>query len=396
MSLHEGNDARVVAEVFDSGTAGKKEAIGPIRHRFVQGGVGLQGETAFSGHLKLIAEGGERDIKPGPTHEIGGGHCFDFFKTWREDCENRGHAFDGKHMSRESHRFFVGKHLVVLGAGYVGGEVARQGVARGMNVTVLTRNALKAEELRREGMTAVVADLASEEWHAKISAETDFVLNSVSSGGGGVEQYRRSYVEGMRSIGRWAQSGRPGRLVYTGSTSVYPQGDGALGDESCPTRGTNERTALLVEAEARLREANAFTHRVVLRLAGIYGPGRHHLLNQVLKQEPLAGDGTHRLNLIHRDDICGAVWACFESAQMPVDAVYNVSDGSPVTKRELAEWLAKRLELAPPEFDPTLPSPRRRMVPDRVIANHALQRELGWRPRYSDYRSGYEAILASR
>ena len=118
----------------------------------------------------------------------------------------------------------AGKRLIVFGCGYIGGEIARQAVARGMRVTGLTRNPVKAEVWRKSGIEMIIADLAARGWHEDIAGGADFVLNCVSSGGGGIAGYRRSYVEGMDSVLTWARDrGAVGTLVYTSSTSVYSQ-----------------------------------------------------------------------------------------------------------------------------------------------------------------------------
>lgn len=296
-------------------------------------------------------------------------------------------------MSSDTQRLFTGKHLVVFGAGYIGGEIARQAMARGMKVTVLTRNPAKASEFREQGMTVSEADLADHGWHGLISTEVDFVLNSVSSGGGGVEGYRHSYVEGMRSILKWAENVNVGTFIYTGSTSVYSQGAGVSVDEGSPTEPENERAALLIETEDMIRRSSEFARWFILRLAGIYGPGRHYLLEQLRRGEPLAGDGSHRLNLAHRDDICAAIWLTLGAPGSVASQVFNVSDGAPVSKAELMIWLAQKLNAPAPRFDPTLHSVRSRVVPDRIIVNSKLKRVLGWTPVFTDYRAGFAAIL---
>src|SRR3954470_7596774 len=113
----------------------------------------------------------------------------------------------------------AGKRLVIFGCGYVGTAVAGAAIARGMRVTALTRNAAKAVGLRTRGIETVIADLATSAWHEQIAGGADCVLNCVSSGGGGLEGYRRSYVDGMASILAWARRGGPAQtIVYTSST----------------------------------------------------------------------------------------------------------------------------------------------------------------------------------
>lgn len=286
----------------------------------------------------------------------------------------------------------TGKRLVIFGCGYIGAAVARQAVARGLRVTALTRNPLKAAELEKLGVATVVADLAGPDWHAQVAGGPDFALNCVSSGGGGIEGYRRSYVEGMRSVGQWAQErGAPGTLVYTSSTSVYPQGDGARVDEFAPTGAdAGERPAALVEAE---HLAQAIGRRsFILRLAGIYGPDRHYLLEQVRAGE-VAGRGDHRLNLAYRDDIAAAVWAALIAGNEVSGGIYNVADDAAATKGEVVTWLAQQMGLPVPHFTGQPAGGRRSVTPDRVIVNERIKRELGWRPRYATFREGYAEIL---
>lgn len=288
---------------------------------------------------------------------------------------------------------FRDRTLVVFGAGYVGGAVARQAVAAGLRVTALTRNPARAAELTSVGVNAVVADLASRDWHARVPVAADFVLNCVASGGGGLAGYQRSYVDGLRSILEWgATAARPGHLIYTGSTSVYPQGGGAAIDETAEpvAPGDDEPAAVL-----RTAEELALGWRgvgTVLRLAGIYGPERHHLLDQ-LRTSPaeLPGAGEHHLNLIHRDDICGGCWAAWTTGR---GGVFNLADNAAATRAEVVAWLAGQLGVPVPVFTGEAAPGRRRVTPDRIILNTKARDELGWEPLYPTFREGYAAILS--
>jgi nucleoside-diphosphate-sugar epimerase len=256
-------------------------------------------------------------------------------------------------------------------------------------------NEAKAAALSFEGVETVVGDLASDAWHARIAGGADFVLNCVSSSGGGLDGYRHSYVGGMKSVVTWAQTrGMAGTLVYTGSTSVYPQGDGARVDETATTAGAGERAALLLEAEAQLRTGTGACARwFVLRLAGIYGPGRARLLEQVRAGE-VSGCGRHHLNLAHRDDIVAAVWATFGALPAVKNEVFNVADDGAASKAEVAMWLAAKLGVPAPRFSDERAASRRSVTPDRVIANEKIKHTLGWTPRYPTFREGYEKILS--
>lgn len=289
------------------------------------------------------------------------------------------------------------KRLVIIGCGYLGAAVARQALAAGMSVEALTRNPDRARDLTDAGARTVVDDLAAHTWHEHIAPREALVLNCVGSGGGGLEGYRHSYVEGMQSVTAWARRGPAATIVYTSSTSVYPQGNGQIVDETASTTEAGETGRILLESEALLRDAaNACRRWVILRLAGIYGPDRHHLLDQVRAgATELPGSGHHHLNLAHRDDIVAAILASFSFSSERTGEIFNVADDAPATKAEVVAWLAGRLAMPCPRFSGGPASGRRGFVlpPDRIIANARLKAALGWRPRFPTFREGYAALL---
>lgn len=296
----------------------------------------------------------------------------------------------------------TGKTLVIFGCGYVGSALACAALERGMQVTALTRNPERGAALRALGVSVLADELASEAWHAAITMPVDFVVNTVSAADSTPEGYRRSYVDGMRSILAWLdRSGRRvGTFVYTSSTGVYPQGEGAEVDETAATEGASVTGRILVEAENLLRAAprTSIGRSFVLRLAGIYGPGRHYLLNALRAGTTgFSGSPATRMNLVHRDDAVGAVLACLQAPAEVGSDVFNVSDGAPATKGELLAWLAGEcgVAAAPTFVSAGVGSARKggEGTPDRVIVAGRIRRVLGWAPRFADYRAGYRAIL---
>lgn len=283
------------------------------------------------------------------------------------------------------------RSLVIFGCGYLGSEVARRALARGWRVTAVTRNETKARELAARGIDAVVGELASEEWHSRVGNEPAFALNCVSSGGGGLEGYRRSYLDGARSIAAWTR-GRATpleTLAYTSSTAVYANMRSGVVDETAPVGG-EARADILADTEAVLHGAAA--KRVcILRLAGLYGPGRHRIIDQV-RTGVVSGKPEHRLNLIHRDDAAAAVLAAFDAHASVGWEIFNVADDGAATRREIVEWLAKKLNVGTPSF--TEEETRRpRGSSDRVIANGKLKAQWGWRPEFATFREGYARLI---
>jgi nucleoside-diphosphate-sugar epimerase len=296
------------------------------------------------------------------------------------------------------------RQLVIFGCGYVGSAVARAATDRGWRVTAVTRNAAKALLLREAGIATVEADLTGDAWHDRVPAAPEFAVNCVSSGGGGLDGYRQSYVGGMASIVSWAaRHGPVDTMVYTSSTSVYPQDGGVLVNESAPTDAAAERGQILLEAERRLRDANegrggdgapaCWRRWFILRLAGIYGPQRQHLVEQVRSGE-VSGTGQAHLNLIHRDDAATAILGCLTAPAGVRDEIFNLADDGAATKAGIVDWLAGRLGVKAPGFSGLPAGERRTVTPDRIISNARIKERLGWRPHYPTYRDGYANLLS--
>jgi len=288
---------------------------------------------------------------------------------------------------------------MVLGCGYVGEALARRLLAAGCRVGGLTRNPGRAGHLRDLGLAPVIeARLDDDGWHPEAGSGFEAAVNCVSSAGGGLEGYRASYREGQRSALRWARETGVRRYVFTSSTSVYPQDGGVRADESADTSEAPPTGRVLLEAEGLLAQASAWLERwFALRLAGLYGPGRHAMLDRVLSDEgEIPGGGDHHLNMTHRDDAADAILRALAAESAP-SGVYNVADASEATKAEVVAWLAEAVGREPPRFNPerTPERVRRRggRMPDRVVDSRKARETLGWAPRYPDFREGYRAIL---
>lgn len=289
---------------------------------------------------------------------------------------------------------------MIFGCGYIGTALAEQLLAVGVRVGALTRNAEKAARLRALGLSEViVAELDDVAWYDQLSGSYESVVNCVSSAGGGIDGYRKSYLEGQRAILDWAKGRSIQSYLYTSSTSVYPQDGGVSVDETADISEAPPTGQVLCESEQLLADAaDTLGAWYVLRLAGIYGPKRHYLLDMLRSGESvIPGVGDYLLNLIHRDDVVAAICTALANSESASFGIYNVSDDQPETKAELVAWLAEQLGQASPRFDPEHVSPRLQRrggrMPSRHISNMKFRKTFGWSPKYESFRAGYRDLL---
>jgi nucleoside-diphosphate-sugar epimerase len=203
----------------------------------------------------------------------------------------------------------------------------------------------------------------------------DIVVHCASSSRGGADQYRQVYLDGVRNL--LLAFGRA-RVVFTSSTSVYAQTDGSIVTEESPAMPSRETGKILREAENLVLQSDG----CVARLAGIYGPGRSVLLRRFFTGEAvIEGDGERYVNQIHRDDAASALVRLLEAS---ASGVYNVSDDTPLSLREVYSWLAAHFGKAVPPTGP-VNNERKRGVTHKRVSNAKI-RALGWFPRYPSFR----------
>jgi len=174
-------------------------------------------------------------------------------------------------------------------------------------------------------------------------------------------------------------------LLYTGSTGVFGQRDGGDVDEGTPPAPASPAAEVLVLAEELvLGAARDGIRSMVLRLSGLYGPGRTWPVDRVRGGQIALGPGDGAwLNLCHLDDAVSAVLAGL--ARGGAGSVYHASDAEPVRRRDLVHWVSSRLGIAPPHL---APEARPSSLPDRRIRAERTRAELGLELRYPTFREG--------
>lgn len=295
-----------------------------------------------------------------------------------------------------------GKRLLILGCGYLGKILVADAVGKGMRVLAVSRNLDTLAEAEKLGADVFKGMVDEDSWHGAAGTDVDFVVNCVSSAGGGLAGYRQSYIGGNESFGRWSVgSGFSGNAIYTSSVSVYGDADGAWVDEASAPPPANERGELVRESELAFLRSTEAASLSVLRLAGLYGPGRHLMLNKLKLAEPeLAGWGNYFLNLVRIEDVASSVWAIFESERR-VAGTFTVVDDEPSRKEEIVAWICSRLGIATPHFtgkpDASGRSSRRfgenGCPANRRIRNESLKGVVDWQPRFPSFREGFADLI---
>jgi nucleoside-diphosphate-sugar epimerase len=285
--------------------------------------------------------------------------------------------------------------VLIIGCGYVGMPLGAELVKQGHEVVGLRRSTGAEAEFKAAGIKPLTGDITRAEQLAQLPAACDWVVNCVASSGGGAEDYQGVYLQGMRNLVEWLAAAPPKKFVYTSSTSVYGQNDGSVVKENSSTEPVAETAKILVETErvllaaARERKFPA----VILRLAGIYGPDRGHWLKQYLKNEArIEGTGARLLNMIHRDDVVGAIIAALKSGR--AGEIYNVADDEPITEWTFFKWLSDAVGRdMPPSVPEDSEAVRKRGVSNKKVSNRRLKMELGYQLKYPTFRQGYSAEL---
>lgn len=265
--------------------------------------------------------------------------------------------------------------IAVLGAGYVGSALATSAASAGHATWAVRRTAVPATG---DGVRWCCGDVTTGRIDGLPDA-LDVVAVTVAWGGSG--RYADVYPPAVTHAIALAQRTGARRIVYTSSTGVYGGRDGAWVDESSPRLGEGEGNAALIHAEDLLLEAGLPVH--VLRVAGIYGPGRDPRA-RFRNPASLTQRGATWVNLAHRDDIAQALLLAAQGAVQP--AVVNVADGSPVQGADVCRWLVAQAggDAGGLQFTSDAPPARN----DQRVTT-ALLAGCGFAPAYPSFREGF-------
>lgn len=281
--------------------------------------------------------------------------------------------------------------IFIIGCGDIGLRVARLWQARGAAVQALARSAESAVRLSAAGISPISGDLDDPASLATLPINGATVYYFAPPPGQGETDPRmRAFV---------AAGLRPARLIYISTSGVYGDRDGAWVDEDTPPAPGTDRARRRLDAETVLRtwgrESGVLVN--ILRVGGIYGPGRWPLERLRAGTPVLREEECGYTNRIHADDLAATCVAAADRGG--ADRIYNVSDGRNGTMTQYFYAVADRFGLPrPPAL--TLAQAMQQLSPamlsylteSRRMDNRRMLVELGVTLRYPDLAAGLQDV----
>ena len=305
--------------------------------------------------------------------------------------------------------------VLLAGCGDLGTEAGLRFAAAGHRVVGWRRSPEKLPA----AIEGVAADLSSSEL-PPIPADTTAVVVAIAADSPTEDAYRAAYVDGLAHVldAVLASGADVRRILFVSSTAVYGDAGGGWIDESTTPEPGGFSGRIIREAEellgSRLRGTGITP--VVLRLGGIYGPGRTRLIDQVRGGSAVIPAASRFTNRIHRDDAAAAIVHLCTMDAVP-GPVYLGVDNEPAELGEVLGFLAAELGLPQPASESDRESDggavarrrrwrrrrraaalRRRAANRRGAATSAAATRCSAAPvstfQYPSFREGYRAILA--
>jgi len=310
------------------------------------------------------------------------------------------------------------KARLVLGCGYVGARVARNWHDSGDRVFAVTRSHERALEFRQRGWEPILWDwLDGPMPSAALPEGLDTILISVSHAPVAGLPPTETHVQGLDRLAQWGgDSLNRSRWIYLSTTGVFASEiGGGWVDEDSPVAPTRPGSVAALCGERWLERHIPKGQRVILRPAGIYGPGRVPRWDAVRDAVPLQVDPESHLNLIHVDDLVSVI--CRVADGQTPSSLYCVSDGHSPTRREYYGAISDMMGWPAPIFasseanppatsspatpSPATPSPAATVAPRRAarsegnkrVSPRRLSEELQVEFAYPSFREGLRSLL---
>ncbi|MCP3979604.1 MAG: NAD-dependent epimerase/dehydratase family protein [bacterium] len=277
--------------------------------------------------------------------------------------------------------------VVVAGYGWLGRALGRGLVERGHRVIAVRRSRLEPDADEAD-VRHVRLDLSVPGAWRALPPAPHAIVACQAADERSVEGYERAYLRVNEVLREYARQRDVERFVYTGSTGVFGCTDGRDVDEQSAIDVDGGTAGILAQAEDLvLGNQDEGPRGNVVRLSGLYGPGRYGIVDRVRRGALALGPGDDAwMNWCHRSDAVTTLLAVVERGR--AGAVYHASDAFPERRRDVVAWIAERLGIAAPRAAGGAKPGDARPRTNRRIRAEKTRAELGIVLAYPSFREG--------
>ena len=296
--------------------------------------------------------------------------------------------------------------FVIGGTGVIGSRVLQRLIARGHEVSALSRSEANRQVVEGAGAKAVAANVADSSALAAALRGHEVVVNLATH----IPPSSRAFLPGAwratnelrrtlpPRIARAAAEAGVRTYVQESFAPAYPDCGDRLIDESTPIATVRYNRGIADAEAATFAFTSADRRGIVLRFAYFYGSDSDFTRDMIATVRkgwaPAPGAPEAYMSSVSHDDAADAVVAALS---LPAGA-YNVTDDEPVTRRQFVDSLADRLGVPHPRFAPAwiwrlLGSLGETLSRSQRMSNGKLRDASDWRPRYPSVREGWAAVV---
>lgn len=277
------------------------------------------------------------------------------------------------------------KHIFIFGLGYVGIHLAQALYSQGWKVTGTTRNPGKFDPALAQKWHILEFNDGTKITHLEHHlSHASHVITTISALSGH-DPVLATHEAEIRAFTRW--------VGYVSATSVYPDQEVGFIDETVPPAPTTKRGKARLAAE---QQWGQLCNAEILRVAGIYGPGRNAIEAVLDGKARIIEKKGQLFNRIHQTDITAIILAAIASPRP--GRIINLCDEEPAPQGDVIRYASQLVGLAPPapipfeEADLT-PMARSFYQSHRRLRSSVIGPELGLSLRYPTYREGLKSLL---
>lgn len=274
--------------------------------------------------------------------------------------------------------------VLIMGCGYIGTHLGELLVKNGHSVWGVKR--------KIETLPSVIKPIKVDVMNitdTDLPEGLDYVFYMVSPDGYSDDAYKIAYEHGIRNLLFALEKAyqKPKRILMVSSTGVYGQQKGEWVDESSKTEPLDFAGFRVLTGEDIFLDSTFVVS--IIRLGGIYGPGRENLIQRVQRHEAKCSTFSPYTNRIHLADAVG-ILSHVMHLERP-DKIYLGVDSGVSTRNEVIQWIAKKLNIQVECSD----NPDRvthRSMSNKRCKNTAILKS-GYEYIYPTYKEGYGALI---